>query len=204
MDAATEGIKDALRKAGAMVAEALMRDFPELYILSAKALSEDLNSTPHFSKLGQYLLGEDGELGCSPAEALADGRGGEVLNQLAVRGGIDPASVRFVELPVPPDREEASRKPGPVHITYCDYYATGEGVTVLIALGGTAESARETFQQSAPTYFHQGLVEDVLVEDAGPNTRRMQRWVPQAAMDIIATNPPGTTTYYAALHFNLA
>ena len=204
MGTAAEGMQGALRKARALAAEALMQNFPELYILSAKALNEELNTTPHSRTLGQYLLTTDAELGTSPVEALAAGRTQDVRNHLAAKGGIDPASVRFVDLPAMPERKDASTEPRLVHITYCNYYATGEGVTTMIALGGTAESAKNTFLQSTPDYFHRGMVEDLFTDDAGPDTRRMQRWIPQPVLDMVATNPPGTTTYYASLHFNLA
>lgn len=203
MGTTAEDMQGVLRKARALASEALMRDFPELYILSAKALNEELNTTPHSRALGLYLLTTDVELGTSPAEALAAGRTQDVLNHLAAKGGIDPVSARFVALPAMPKRNDASAE-HPVHIAYCNYYATGEGVTAIIALGGTAESARSTFLESTPDYFHRGMVEDLFTDDAGPDTRRMKRWVPQPVLDMVASNPPGTTTYYATLHYNLA
>lgn len=189
--------------------EAVKRDGADLYALSARAFNiDEPGGLDHHIRLGDYLTGWSNALGKSPLEALAQGERDDVFRELAQRAGFEPDSVDVIEI----DKKlqsEASQIDGestlvPPHLAYCNHYATGEGVTAFIAVGGTEACAMDAFNQHTPDYFHRDIKVGVLNEDAHPDTARMLRWIPQAALELIAKNPFGTTYYYAKLHFNLA
>lgn len=191
--------------------EIMRRDHADLFALSAQAFGiDEPGSNDHHARLGEYLTERSCALGTLPIEALTQGHRSNVFRDLARRAGFEPDSVEIMEIredaqpadPQPSGGEPASVRPP--HLVYCNYYATGEGVTTFIAVGGTEACAMDAFKQHTPDYFHRGMEADVLGEDSRHDTRRMIRWIPQAALELIETNPPGTTYYYAKLHFNLA
>lgn len=191
--------------------EIMKRDHADLYVLSVQSFNiDEPGGLDHHRRLGDYLTQWSNALGRSPLEALAQGRRADVFRELAERAGYEPDSVEVIEINKEPQSENPQQADGeptsarPTHLAYCNYYATGEGVTAFVAVGGTEACATDAFKQHTPDYFHRGMEADVLGEDARPDTRRMIRWIPQPALDLIDKNPPGTTYYYAKLHFNLA
>ena len=74
----------------------------------------------------------------------------------------------------------------------------------MIAAASSAESAKHTFLRKTPEYFHRDLQVEAIDDEGSPDALRMRSWIPQPALDLIVANPPGTTAFYATIHFNLA
>lgn len=91
---------------------------------------------------------------------------------------------------------------GRVHIAYCEYFATGEGVTVMVAVGCSALHAERVFKQHADPYFHIGMVVGRL-NSGDPRVQNMMRMVPPAALQLFEC-PEGVPQYYGEIHFNLS
>lgn len=85
-----------------------------------------------------------------------------------------------------------------------EYFATGEGMTVWIALGGSPEHAEQVFRAHVPAYFQQGMTVARLSDPELADARTTRRFVPDAILELIEGNPPGSTTYFSRLHFNLS
>lgn len=88
------------------------------------------------------------------------------------------------------------------YIAYCDYFATGDGVTVIVAVGCSASHAERVFKQHAQPYFHPGMVVGRL-DSADPEVRRMVRMVPAPALQLLE-RAEGVPQFYGELHFNLS
>lgn len=204
MDSSDSEFESALRKAEGIVAEAFMDAFPKHYMISQRIFSVPEDTEPFLRKLGRFLLDYDQELGASPAAALADGRSDLLLKVLANRSSIDPESIRVISMPIHDSTEEAERKPESIFLAYCNYYATGEGVTLMVGAGNTKSAARESFLSNAPEYFHRGLIEDKLDDSPPPETRRAARLLSDAMAELIASLPRGAPQFYAKIHYNLA
>ncbi|MFC3815037.1 hypothetical protein [Lysobacter sp. GCM10012299] len=89
------------------------------------------------------------------------------------------------------------------YIAFCDYFATGEGRTVMVAVGCSPFHAEQVFKQSAHSYFHAGMV----VAELGspePETRRMAMMIPDPVLRTFQRKPSGTPQFYCELHFNMA
>ncbi|GAA0724737.1 hypothetical protein [Dokdonella soli] len=89
------------------------------------------------------------------------------------------------------------------HIAFINYFATGEGVTILIAAGGSSEHAKNVFNRHAPEYFRGGVEVARLNDAANDRAKRVAEMIPQRMRDLLQRNPIGTTEYYSELHFNL-
>lgn len=198
-----KGVLRTLRGARSLAIEALKRDFPDLYDLSADAFDTALGSIDHHIRLGEFLTEWDNSLGRSPVEALASGQRGKVLRIFADRSGSVLEFDEVAEAESPPQLEPSAEL-GASCIAYCNYYATGEGVTHFIAAGSSAACAEHAFRQHVPDYFQRGMETAPVAGEWSSDATNMWQLIPQFAADIIAANPPGTTFYYATLHFNLA
>ena len=60
----------------------LREERPDLYELSADRFEHEAGSIPHHMRLGEFLTEWNNNLGCSPIQALADGRVDEVAQEL--------------------------------------------------------------------------------------------------------------------------
>jgi len=88
---------------------------------------------------------------------------------------------------------------------YCKYYATGEGVTTVLAVAGTPEQARQHFDRHAPEFLRGGMtVVSLCTVNADPVVAIISTMIPQPVQETLTKNPPGTTKYYSEFHFNLA
>ena len=110
----------------------------------------------------------------------------------------------MIDVSEPSHIPELQSQVAPAYLAYCNYYATGEGVTVMLAAGGTEDCTRIAFLEHAPDYFHRGIELQPICEEASSESKQMIRWIPQPVLDLVAKNPPGTTYFYSKLHFNLA
>ena len=84
-------------------------------------------------------------------------------------------------------------------IAYCEYSATGEGVTIMVAVGCSAIHAVHVFKRHADAYFHPGMVVDRL-DSEDPKVMQMMRMVPVAAVERFGLE--GYPQYYGEVHFN--
>lgn len=91
--------------------------------------------------------------------------------------------------------------PPEVHIAYCDYAATGEGRTVMVAVGYSASHAERVFRLGADPYFHPGVVVARL-DSPDPEVRRMAQMIPPAVLSVLARQADGLPQYYGELHWN--
>ena len=197
-------VLNALRGTRALAIETLKREFSDLYALSTRAFeAEEAGGIAHHARLGEYLTEWNNQLGRSPVEALASGGYNEVRRELAERSSLDPESV-VTDVSEPSHIPELQSQVAPAYLAYCNYYATGEGVTVMLAAGGTEDCTRIAFLEHAPDYFHRGIELQPICEEASSESKQMIRWIPQPVLDLVAKNPPGTTYFYSKLHFNLA
>ena len=91
------------------------------------------------------------------------------------------------------------------YVAYLHYYATGEGVTIIFAIGGTPEQAKSYFNARAPEYFRGDVdVASLASTTSEPGLEIIREMVPESVKRILTKNPPGTTQYYSELHYNLA
>lgn len=91
------------------------------------------------------------------------------------------------------------------HVAYLEYYATGEGVTTVLAVGSTPEHARLHFNRRAHAYFRDHMTVVPLASAASdPKFATIAKMIPESVRETFARNPPLTTEYYCELHFNLA
>lgn len=91
------------------------------------------------------------------------------------------------------------------YVAYLLYYATGEGVTIIFAIGGTPEQAKEYFNARAPDCFRGDVDVAPLASTTNePALAKIREMVPESVKRTLTKNPPGTTQYYSELHYNLA
>jgi len=89
------------------------------------------------------------------------------------------------------------------YLAYSQYYATGEGVTAIIAVAGTAKLARETFKNRAPELFW-GAMKVAQLAKRNEVVKQVSKMIPLSVLQLLETNPRGTTSFYGELHYNLA
>lgn len=89
----------------------------------------------------------------------------------------------------------------PTFVAYCDYYATGEGRTVVVALSSTAEDAIHLFEQRAPSYFLADLVITSLGEDQGSSDNPITKWLPP---EVLVRAERGSISFFGIFHQNLS
>ena len=158
----------------------------------------------------------EGEL--SPAEFLLRGQRDRVIEKIRTSSGAMLSEVesqhflKELDLPFRPNAMLAeallnSTKPkktlDQVHIAYCEYFATGEGVSVFIALGGSYSHAESVFKKHVPDYYHVGLIVHPLVLPRNGG-EQIIGLLPQPLLDLFSTNPDGTTEYFSTVHYNLS
>lgn len=108
--------------------------------------------------------------------------------------------------PTVPPRQGGAPSAEGCHVAYCYYYATGEGVTVSIAIGGSARHAESLFKERAHEFFHPGMVVIPLDGSAAPeqeDAKYVLGLIPGPVLDQMRKNPPGSTEYFSELHYNL-
>lgn len=94
-------------------------------------------------------------------------------------------------------------QPDEAHIAYCQYFATGEGVSIFIALGGSYNHAESVFKKHVPEYYHPGVIIHSL-ELRREGMEQISPLLPQSVLDLMINNPNGTTDYFSIVHYNLS
>ncbi|PNS08868.1 hypothetical protein [Solilutibacter silvestris] len=90
------------------------------------------------------------------------------------------------------------------YISYMNYCATGEGVTSIIAVSGSAERSEKLLKYQLPGYFHPHIVTAPIDAYADMEVAKMIEWIPDAAKRILQQIPPASGEYVAHLHYNLS
>lgn len=127
-----------------------------------------------------------------------------MLRVWANRANVDIDSIKLTTVPVKGLTKIEEPEKCPVYLAYCDYYATGEGVSLMVGAGNTPAAARKAFLENAHEYFHQGLTEDCLEDSSPPETRRAARILSEHMTNLIASLPKGAPQFYARIHYNLS
>ena len=89
------------------------------------------------------------------------------------------------------------------YVAFSLYYATGEGVTIFVAMGSSAKHAEKVFREKVPEYFHAGL-QVFRWDDVSSELDEVKRYIPQPVIELLATNPRGTTEHFSHTHYNLS
>lgn len=90
------------------------------------------------------------------------------------------------------------------HISYMNYFATGEGVTACIAVAGEAEYAKRVLKEKLPEFFHQFMVTEPIDFTASDEAKMMIKWIPEEAKKMLARLPRGAGYYFTEFHYNLS
>lgn len=92
-------------------------------------------------------------------------------------------------------------KPTSIFAAFCDYFATGEGRTVIVALGATPQEALTLFEERAPSHFLSGveIIEFDRTERSKPNAA--EKWL---AAELLARSEHGPITFFGIFHQNLS
>lgn len=88
-------------------------------------------------------------------------------------------------------------------VAFSLYYATGEGVTLFVVIGSSANHADTVFRDKVPEYFHPGL-QTFRWDDPSPDFDEVRRYIPQPVLELLAKNPSFTTEHFSHLHYNLS
>lgn len=195
----------AVRSAQALVIDSFKQNFPDLYATSARAFDTmPPGSFGHHERLGEYLTEWSNSLGRSPVEALVMGNESEVLDDLAERTGDAPEPIDDLGVPHAEQLQHLPDEASRSHMAFCHHYAADDGVSVFIAVASSAAGAARTFLEQAPDYSHRDMQMAVISKEGDLDVDPIWLWLSQRALDLIASNPPGTTTLYLKLHYNLA
>lgn len=89
-------------------------------------------------------------------------------------------------------------------ISYMSYYATGEGVRLCLAIGGSTYRTERILKTKLDEYFHQGIVSCPISSANEEVSALLNRWIPPVVKEILGQIPVCTGDYYAELYYNLA
>lgn len=85
-----------------------------------------------------------------------------------------------------------------------DYYATGEGRTLCVAIACGREAAEKLLTSHVDPYFASGRQIAAIEEGMDEHIAYLLAYVPSAARIALHTAPSGFARYYAELYFNYA
>jgi len=90
-----------------------------------------------------------------------------------------------------------------VHVAYVRYYATGEGVSIFVAVGCGYVKTEHIFKVNVPECFHAGMeVKPLDSEDV--KMAQVMDLLPHAVVKLFTQSPPRTTEYFSTVHYNLS
>jgi hypothetical protein len=93
--------------------------------------------------------------------------------------------------------------PNKLHIAFARYFATGEGVSIFIAVGGSYALAEDIFRKNVPEYFYPCMKVEP-VESQDEEVLLITALLPEAILKIFSDNLPGSTEYFSKVHYNLS
>lgn len=89
-------------------------------------------------------------------------------------------------------------------ISYMSYHATGEGVRLCLAIGGSKYRTERILKTKLDEYFHKGIVSCPIASANDEASTLLTHWIPPVVKTILAQIPPSAGDYYAELYYNLA
>jgi hypothetical protein len=91
-----------------------------------------------------------------------------------------------------------------LYISYMNYYATGEGVTSCIAVGGSYSYVEDVLKKRIDGYFHRGVETVPLDREMNEDARSMLARVPDDVKDALRRMPRTAGYYFSEFYYNLA
>jgi len=89
-------------------------------------------------------------------------------------------------------------------ISYMSYHATGEGMRLCLAVGGSTYRTERLLKSKLHEYFHQGIVSSPISSANDEAAALLTHWIPPVVKTILGQIPPSAGDYYAELYYNLA
>lgn len=91
-----------------------------------------------------------------------------------------------------------------LYISYMTYHATGEGVRVCLAVGGSSHRTESILKTKLDEYFHPGIKSSPISTTSDEESALLTHWIPQIVKEILGQIPLGAGDYYAELYYNIA
>jgi hypothetical protein len=91
-----------------------------------------------------------------------------------------------------------------LYISYMNYYATGEGVTSCVAVGGSLKYVEDVLKKHIDEYFHRVVQTVPLDREMNEDARSMLARVPDEVKDSLRRMPQGAGHYFSEFYYNLA
>jgi hypothetical protein len=91
-----------------------------------------------------------------------------------------------------------------LYISYMNYFATGEGATSCVAVGGSRRHAEVVLKKRIDQYFHQGVETVPLDREMDEHARRMLARVPDDVKDSLRLMPLGAGHYFSEFYYNFS
>ena len=90
-----------------------------------------------------------------------------------------------------------------IAVAYGIYYATGEGMTIFVALAASPQHAERIYLESVDVYFHPCMA-IAQWGDSSEDLDVVKPHVPSAVIELLAKNPPASAEYFCRTHWNLS
>ena len=91
-----------------------------------------------------------------------------------------------------------------LYISYMNYYATGEGVTSCVAVGGSRRYAEEVLKKRIDEYFHRAVETSPLNREMNEDARHMAARIPDDVKDALRRMPRSAGYFFSEFYYNLA
>jgi hypothetical protein len=91
-----------------------------------------------------------------------------------------------------------------LYISYMTYHATGEGMRLCLAVGGSTHRTERLLKTKLDEYFHQGIASSPISSTGEEEAALIAHWIPLVVKDILGQIPPGAGDYYAEFYYNIA
>lgn len=101
-------------------------------------------------------------------------------------------------------RTEKSMLNAGLYLSHMNYYATGEGISSCLAIGGSKEHAERLLKEKLHTYFHPLIITEQVDSNVSDDALKMIELVPSKIKAALTEIPLGAAEYYSELHYNLA
>lgn len=89
-----------------------------------------------------------------------------------------------------------------LHLSYVSYFATGEGVTMCLAIAKDAATASRILKERIPDYFFAGIVTVPICSSAGEEAKGILNSVSEAVLSNLMSASLGCGYYFSELHYN--
>jgi len=82
------------------------------------------------------------------------------------------------------------------------YFATGEGVTVYVAVADRSSTCRRILEERIPDYFRAGIVTVPIDSSNDAEARGIVAAIPVVVLETLAATARGSGYYFSELHYN--